>query len=76
MPRSSDVMYIDGEMWVRVTDCQQCRDIHSTFPIVRSFHSPICKAHGLCAACGGKLQYNPDAQFGYEIGSLCETCAG
>lgn len=75
MPAASDMKYIDGELWVRVPDCPECKRVHATFPNVRSFHSPCCARHGQCAQCNEKLPYRPDAQFGYEIGALCERCA-
>jgi hypothetical protein len=74
VPAERDMKYIDGELWVRVADCSMCKVVHPTFPNVRSFHSPCCSQHGLCASCGKRLP-NPGAHYGHEIGALCEACA-
>jgi hypothetical protein len=71
MPARCDTKYIDGELWVRVRDCPECKKVHETLPIVRSYHSPCCTRFGKCAECGTEIASGGRA---FEVGELCTKC--
>lgn len=53
--------------------CDQCRNVHSSYPLIRMFHSPCCTANGACAECGADI---PGLGAGHEVGLICASCAG
>lgn len=55
--------------------CSECSAIHPTLPVVRFFHSPICKTGGKCRICGGTLLTGRGGAIrGGEVGLICRGC--
>lgn len=54
--------------------CDQCANVHPSYPLIRMFHSPCCAANGMCAMCGTSL--GEQASKGHEVGLICGGCYG
>ena len=51
--------------------CPDCRNVDASYPIIKAFHSPLCKANRKCAICGADI---PELTCGHEVGLICGDC--
>ena len=49
--------------------CAECVGIHESYPLVRAYHHPICRAAAHCAHC------HKDIESDGLVGGLCADCA-
>lgn len=63
-------MHAEGYLIVHAP-CEECRQIHPSYPFARAYHSPICSARAVCNACHTPFGHHPTG----EVGALCPECA-
>lgn len=53
--------------------CSACADVHPSYPQIKAFHSPVCKAARHCAECSKEM---PNLVHGHEVGLICSDFYG